>query len=102
MINILAYSIILLGSVFIFVSITVSKKFMLPNPKKIKIVNKKQYIRSQRILFLTLGFGYVLLGILLKLNILNISFFGLIISILSIPLPMFISKINEKYLRTVH
>lgn len=99
MINILAYLIILLGSVFIFVSITVSKKFMLPNPKKVKILDKKQYIKSQRILFIPIGFGYILSGVLMKLNILSMSFFGPIISILSAFLPIFINKINRKYLR---
>lgn len=101
MINVLSYLIILLGSVFIFVSITVSQKFMLPNPKKVKIVNKKQYIKSERILFISVGFGYFLSGVLLKLNILNISFFGPIISALSGFLSIFIIKINRKYLRII-
>lgn len=102
MLNVLAYLIILLGSVFIFVSLTVSKKFMLPNPKKVKIINKKQYVKNERILFFSLGFGYILSGVLLKLNVLNMSFFGPIIASLCAVLSILNIKINRKYLRIIN
>lgn len=93
--NILNFLITILGVVFLFSSITVSRRLLLPNPKKFKIINEQEYIRSRRKLFSIIGILYITLGILLILKILSINSSLIFLSLLP---GMFATKINKKYL----
>lgn len=97
--NFVYYSLVVLGVIFLFVSILAPRKLMFPNPQRFIIINEQGYIRSQRKLFSTIGICYILLGGLLILKILSLNIGGVFVAILPLPLMIFNDKISKKYLR---
>ncbi|WP_160676638.1 hypothetical protein [Clostridium sp. C8-1-8] len=92
--NILNYLFIFLGVMCAVIAVVGPKKLFIPNSRKFNIIDENNYLKSERILFLFIGIGYLLLGAAL------IHGFDSIRGLIGIPaciLVIFDNSIRKKY-----
>jgi hypothetical protein len=92
--NLFNYLFIFLGVMCAVIAVVAPKKLFIPNSRKFNIIDENNYFKSERILFLFIGLGYLLLGVAV------IHGFDSIRSLLGIPaciLVIFDNFIRKKY-----
>ncbi|GFP74742.1 hypothetical protein bsdtw1_00797 [Clostridium fungisolvens] len=97
-IKFISYSLIVLGSAYLIFTFIGAKKWLYPNPKKFNILNERAYLNSIKILFSTIGFCYIILGLSISTGVLSFNIGPSFAALFPALMIIVNNIINKKYL----